>query len=216
VGGAVALWPAPERVQAAAAPARGRVEAGERPGREGALRYNLAAGARSVTGARAASGEDDRPVAEFDERQTRALIQAGWRPAGGAEAAGAFARHAERVATLAAVARAQGYKPSVGAMQANLGTLAETAGRVAPEEWRTLTELRRAAREMRAARLPSSEVAAAEARVAALEGALAERVEAATGAPREEAGWATINLDVNADGVVDVGDLADAEREARR
>jgi hypothetical protein len=104
----------------------------------------------------------------------------------------------------------QSHPPGVGAMQANLGTPAEMAGRAAPEVWRGLTELRRTAREMREARLPAAQVAAVEARIVELEETLAARVKGVASGRLAPAGWATIDLDVNADGVVDGQDLSSA------
>jgi hypothetical protein len=115
--------------------------------------------------------------------------------ASGARRDGTFRNHGERVHTMVELAKALGYPASVGALQGNFGTPFENG--LAPMT-RQLADARLAA-----AVEPDNPWLQAE--VARLKQALATAVDAlpATG----DQTWATIDLDVTGDGVVDAADL---------
>lgn len=116
---------------------------------------------------------------ELGDTATAALIDGGWEKPG--KTADGFANHGERVSTMVALARALGYSPSVGAMQANFGTPQEN-GLIGPQAGDGTLDP--AEREV-------------------LEQAIAD----AKPGNGPASGWETVDLDVNGDGVVDKEDL---------
>jgi hypothetical protein len=106
-------------------------------------------------------------------------------------ATGSFPNHGQRVSAMVAVAKALGYPASVGALQANFGTPAETGlGALAAD----LAAARAAAILDPASPALANEVGRLEAELAAALASL----------PRgSDPGWQTADLDVNDDGVVD-------------
>jgi hypothetical protein len=137
-----------------------------------------------------------RTAHRFTAAETEALIERGW----GAKAPLAgYASHGERVRTMVTLAKALGYAPRVGALQANFGTPFENG----------LASLQA---ELEAAwAAVESDPAAAE-RVLTLEAELAVLIERAKPGRGPNEGWATVDLDVNGDGLVDPADLAALDR----
>ena len=125
--------------------------------------------------------------------ETKALMARGWR--GPAAAAGGFRNHGERVRTMVELSKRLGYGARVGALQANFGT---------PQENR-ITALQ--------AELAQARAAGDQAEVARLESALAEAIAKAKPGNGPDDSWATADLDVNEDGVVDRRDLEALEQD---
>jgi len=186
---------------------------------KGADRYNDVAG-RQVTaqeraGDPASRHTPGREVAAFDDRQTRSLVARGW--AARTPAAAGFTTHGQRVSTLVAVARELGLSPSLGALQANFGTFGEIAARVAPTTYATYLGLRQQRQTLAQAGATPAQLAPLDQRISVLAASLSPAVTAADTKPGAgpASGWATVDLDVNADGRVDAADL-DAAREGLR
>jgi hypothetical protein len=129
-------------------------------------------------------------------QETRRLIEHGWRP--GREPGPGFRNHGERVRTMVELSKRLGHGAQVGALQASFGTPQETG--IAA----LAAELAMARGELDA----NPEDPEAEAWVDQLEMELAvaiDRAEPGLGADRS---WASADLDVNGDGLVDPQDLA--------
>jgi hypothetical protein len=178
---------------------------------KGANRYNDMAGRRAATQERAddpaSRHTPGREVAAFDDRQTRSLVARGW--AARTPDAMGFSTHGQRVSTLVAVARELGLSPSLGALQANFGTFGEIANRVAPSTYATYLGLRQQRQTLAQAGAPPAQLAPLDQRISALAASLSAAVVAADTKPGvgPASGWATVDLDVNADGRVDAADL---------
>ena len=128
------------------------------------------------------------PVAHhFSPAESRALIERGWK--GPSARNDGFRNHGERVRTMVELAKQLGYGAHVGALQANFGTPYENG----------IAALQ--------AELAEAEAAGDQAEVERLEGELAQAVENAKPGVRPDDSWATADLDVNDDGVVDQRDL---------
>ena len=154
------------------------------PGRDRARGRSTEHGAGRALG-------DAEPAARLDADETRALIAGGW----STPAAGTFRNHGQRVSTMVALARELGYPASVGALQGSFGTPFETG--VASIQV-----------ELDAARAAAAQDPTVQTEVARLEAALAAAIaELPTGKAES---WATVDLDVTGDGVVDAADLAAA------
>jgi len=123
----------------------------------------------------------------FSFEETTALIERGWR--GPKAQSDGFRNHGERVRTMVELSKRLGYGAHVGALQANFGTPFENG----------IAELQ--------AELAAAEEAGDEAEAERLRGELATAIkEAKPGAGPDDA-WATADLDVNDDQVVDRRDL---------
>ena len=137
-------------------------------------------------------------AAMLDRRQTGALIARGWEQ----PTTSTFRNHGQRVSTMVALAKELGYPASVGALQGNFGTPFETGVATVVGE----LEVARAA----VALAPLDSLLQAE--VVQLEASLAT---ATADLPQGSFGeWATVDLDVTDDGVVDGADLAAAQAAA--
>ena len=131
----------------------------------------------------------------LDRRQTQALIARGWEE----PTTGTFRNHGQRVRTMVALAKELGYPASVGALQGNFGTPFENGLATVVVE----LEVARAA----LALAPLDPLLQAD--VVRLETALAT---ATSDMPQGSFGdWATVDLDVTDDGVVDAADLTAAQ-----
>jgi hypothetical protein len=114
-----------------------------------------------------------------DERMTKA----------NGPSAGGFKNHGERTRTMVELAKRLGYGARVGAHQANFGTPFENG----------IADLQ--------AQLAQAEAAGNQAEVERLERELAQAIENAKPGKGPDDSWATADLDVNDDGVVDKRDL---------
>lgn len=147
-------------------------------------RYQEALGRR---GRGAGPGDDTDAVAHgFSFEETTALIERGWK---GPKANDGFRNHGERTRTMVDLARQLGYGARVGALQANFGTPFENG----------IAELQ--------AELAAAEEAGDEAEVERLQGELATAIAEAKPGVGPDDGWATADLDVNDDQMVDASDL---------
>jgi len=167
-------------------------------------RYTHALDQRRGRGPNGASalGLERRPGAlahRLSPQETRHLIEHGWRP--GREPGPGFRNHGERVRTMVELSKRLGHGAQVGALQANFGTPQETG--IAELE----TELAMARAELDA----SPEDPEAAAWVDQLELELAVAIENAKPGQGPTGSWASADLDVNHDGVVDPHDLADLD-----
>jgi hypothetical protein len=123
----------------------------------------------------------------FSPEETRALIERGWKGPGARH--DGFRNHGERVRTMVELAKQLGYGARVGALQANFGTPYENE----------IAALQ--------AELADAQAAGDQPEVERLEAELAEAIENAKPGVGPDDSWATADLDVNDDGVVDRGDL---------
>jgi hypothetical protein len=114
-----------------------------------------------------------------DERMTKA----------NGPSAGGFKNHGERTRTMVELAKRLGYGARVGAHQANFGTPFENG----------IADLQ--------AQLAEAKAAGNQAEVERLENELAQAIENAKPGKGPDDSWATADLDVNDDGVVDKRDL---------
>jgi hypothetical protein len=103
--------------------------------------------------------------------------------------AGGFKNHGERTRTMVELAKRLGYGARVGAQQANFGTPFENG----------IADLQ--------AQLAQAEAAGNQAEVERLERELAQAIENAKPGKGPDNSWATADLDVNDDGMVDKRDL---------
>ena len=137
-------------------------------------------------------------AAMLDRRQTGALIARGWDQ----PTTGTFRNHGQRISTMVALAKELGYPASVGALQGNFGTPFETGVATVVVD----LEVARAA----LALAPLDSLLQAE--VVRLEASLTT---ATADLPQGAFGeWATVDLDVTGDSVVDGADLAAAQAAA--
>ena len=102
---------------------------------------------------------------------------------------GGFKNHGERTRTMVELAKRLGYGARVGAHQANFGTPFENG----------IADLQ--------AQLAEAKAAGNQAEVERLENELAQAIENAKPGKGPDDSWATADLDVNDDGVVDKRDL---------
>ena len=128
----------------------------------------------------------------FSAEETEALMARGWK--GLAARDGSFRNHGERVRTMVELSKRLGYGARVGALQANFGT---------PQENR-IAALQ--------AELATAEAAGDRAAVERLEAELAAAIANAKPGDGPDDSWATADLDVNDDGVVDGRDLEALEQ----
>lgn len=126
----------------------------------------------------------------FSRAETQALIDKGWRTE---QPLDGFKNHGQRVRTMVELAKRLGYSASVGALQANFGTPQEAG----------VAELQASLAAAREEALTNPDAAG---KVAELEAALAEAMRAKPGNGLND-DWATVDLDVNRDGLVDQQDL---------
>jgi len=148
-------------------------------------RYQEALGRR---GRGSGPGEDTGAVAYgFSFAETTALIERGWK--GPKAVSDGFGNHGERTRTMVDLAKQLGYGARVGALQANFGTPFENG----------IAELQ--------AELAAAEEAGDEAGAERLRGELATAIEQAKPGTGPDDSWATADLDVNDDQVVDRRDL---------
>jgi hypothetical protein len=124
---------------------------------------------------------------QFAPEETSALIGRGW--TGPAARAAGFRSHGERVRTMVELSKRLGYGARVGALQANFGTPYENDIAALQEQ------------------LAAAQAAGDDAEVARLEAELAAAVANAKPGAGPDDSWATADLDVNDDGVVDQRDL---------
>jgi hypothetical protein len=128
------------------------------------------------------------PVAHrFSAEETEALMARGWK--GPAARDAGFRNHGERVSTMVELSKRLGYGARAGALQANFGTPQENG--IAALE----------------AELAEAEAAGDLAAAERLEAELAEAIANAKPGNGPDDSWATADLDVNDDGVVDGHDL---------
>jgi hypothetical protein len=128
----------------------------------------------------------------FSPEETKALMERGWK--GPAARTAGFRNHGERVRTMVELSKRLGYGARVGALQANFGTPYEN----------NIAALQ--------AELADAQAAGDQAEVERLEAELAEAIENAKPGMGPDDSWATADLDVNDDGVVDEGDLEALEQ----
>jgi hypothetical protein len=132
--------------------------------------------------------QEARPAAYgFSPEETTSLIERGWK--GPAARSAGFRNHGERTRTMVELAKQLGYGARVGALQANFGTPFENG----------IAELQ--------AELAAAEQAGNEAEAERLRAELATAIKEAKPGAGPDDGWATADLDVNDDQVVDRRDL---------
>jgi hypothetical protein len=124
---------------------------------------------------------------QFTPEEARALIERGWK--GPAARNDGFRNHGERVRTMVELAKRLGYGAHVGALQANFGTPYENDIAALQEQ------------------LAAAEAAGDTAEVERLEAEMAAAIANAKPGVGPDDAWATADLDVNDDGVVDQQDL---------
>jgi hypothetical protein len=129
-------------------------------------------------------------------QETRRLIKHGWRP--GREPGPGFRNHRERVRTMVELAKRLGHGAQIGALQAGFGTPQEIG--IAS----LAAELAMARAELDA----NPEDPEAAAWVDELQAELAAAIDRARPGPGADRSWASADLDVNGDGLVDPRDLA--------
>jgi hypothetical protein len=126
-----------------------------------------------------------------DETQT--LMKRGWK---GPKTQTGFKNHGQRTRTMVELAKRLGYNPRVGAMQANFGTPFENG----------IADLQ--------AQLAEARAAGNQAEVERLEAKLDAAIRAAKPGKGPDDSWATVDLDVNDDRVVDARDLEALDRQS--
>jgi hypothetical protein len=133
------------------------------------------------------------PVAHrFSPEETKALMERGWK--GPTARSAGFRNHGERVRTMVELSQRLGYGARVGALQANFGTPYENNIAALQDQ------------------LAEAQAAGDQAEVERLEAELAEAIENAKPGMGPDNSWATADLDVNDDGVVDKQDLEALEQ----
>lgn len=147
-------------------------------------RYREALGKRDHA---SGPGEETTVAYGFSSEETTTLIERGWK--GPTAASDGFRNHGERVRTMVELSKQLGLGARVGAMQANFGTPYENG----------IAELQ--------ADLAAAEEAGDEAEVERLRSELATAIEEAKPGVGPDDSWATADLDVNDDQVVDRRDL---------
>ena len=154
-------------------------------------RYGAALGKASQVkqaGYEADAHGDFGPAAHrFSPEETKALMARGWK--GPTTPAAGFRNHGDRVRTMVELSKRLGYGARTGALQANFGT---------PQE-NNIAALQ--------AELAEAEAAGDQAEADRLEAELAEAIENAKPGVGPDDSWATADLDVNDDGVVNRSDL---------
>jgi hypothetical protein len=135
-------------------------------------------------GHRGANSPDTATYGSFGE-----LMGKGQNRHGQGRSDGGFKNHGERTRTMVELAKRLGYGARVGAHQANFGTPFENG----------IADLQ--------AQLAAAQAAGNQAEVERLEHELAQAIENAKPGKGPDDSWATADLDVNDDGVVDKGDL---------
>jgi hypothetical protein len=128
----------------------------------------------------------------FSPEETKALMDRGWK--GPAARTAGFRNHGERVSTMVELSKRLGYGAHVGALQANFGTPQENNIAALQDQ------------------LAEAQAAGNLAEVERLEAEIAEAIENAKPGKGPDDSWATADLDVNDDGVVDKGDLEALEQ----
>jgi hypothetical protein len=156
-------------------------------------RYDAALGRRDRNpGSSGRPGRDTETVAYgFSAEETSVLIERGWR---GPKTGGSFRNHGERTRTMVELSKQLGFGAHVGAMQANFGTPFENG----------IADLQAA---LDAARAEGDDEEAQR-----LEGELATAIRDAKPGTGPDDGWASADLDVNDDQLVDRRDLEDLAR----
>jgi hypothetical protein len=134
----------------------------------------------------------------FSPNETKELIERGWRAR---TVDAGYRNHGQRVRTMVELAKRLGYGARVGALQANFGTPYENG----------IADLQAELAEAREAAAANLDDDAAQQRVEQLNAELAEAIAAAKPGKGPDDSWATADLDVNDDGVVDAQDLADLD-----
>lgn len=159
-------------------------------------RYEAALGkaqqVRQAGYGRNATDEIGPAAHRFSPAETKALIDRGWK--GPSTSTAGFRNHGERVRSMVELSKRLGYGAHVGALQANFGT---------PQE-NNIAALQ--------AELAEATAAGNQAEVERLEAELAETIENAKPGKGPDDSWATADLDVNGDGVVDKRDLEALEQ----
>lgn len=143
------------------------------------------------SGSRSAPGQ---AAHHFSPEETQALVERGWK--GPAAQQSGFRNHGERVSTMVELSKQLGYGARVGALQANFGTPYENGIASLQEQ------------------LDEARAAGDAAEVERLEGELAEAIAGAKPGIGPEESWASADLDVNDDQVVDQRDLEALEQSA--
>jgi hypothetical protein len=118
--------------------------------------------------------------------ETQALIERGWK---GPKTQDGFKNHGQRTRTMVELAKRLGYSPRVGAMQANFGTPYENG----------IADLQD--------QLADARAAGDQAEVERLEAKLEAAIAAAKPGKGPDDSWASADLDVNDDRMVDTRDL---------
>lgn len=147
---------------------------------------------RQANGGADFDGDARRAAHRFSPDATKDLIERGWRERRSYEG---FKTHGQRVRTMVEIAKRLGHDARVGALQGNFGTPLENG----------ITELQA---ELDAANAALDTDPEAAARVEEIEAELAAAIAAARPRNGPSGDWAAVDLDVNADGVVDQRDLA--------
>jgi hypothetical protein len=129
------------------------------------------------------------------------LIERGWQ--GPKAFNDGFRNHGQRVSTMVGIAKALGYPGSVGAMQANFGTPFENG----------IYDLEVSLAEARAQQCTAAEDTGLVAEIERLAADLAAAIGLAKPGAAPDDSWATVDLDVNDDLVVDQRDLRAARAE---
>ena len=123
----------------------------------------------------------------FSPGETKVLMDRGWK---GPDARSAgFRNHGERVSTMVELSKRLGYGAHVGALQANFGTPQENNIAALQDQ------------------LAEAQAVGDVAEVKRLEAEITEAIENAKPGKGPDDSWATADLDVNDDGVVDTRDL---------
>jgi hypothetical protein len=136
----------------------------------------------------AGSLDDVGPAAHhFSPEETGALMGRGWK--GPDAQAASFRNHGQRVSTMVELSKQLGYGARVGALQANFGTPYENGIATLQDE------------------LATARAAGNEAEAERLEAELADAIANAKPGVGPDGSWATADLDVNDDRVVDGRDL---------
>jgi hypothetical protein len=157
-------------------------------------RYQEALG--KARGDQSADLDENGEVAHrFSPQETKELIEHGWRARAFDDG---FRNHGQRVHTMVELAKQLGYGARVGALQGHFGTPFENG----------IAELQAELDEARAAAAANPDDAEAQQRVEELSAELAAAIAAAKPGKGPDDSWATADLDVNDDGVVDPQDLA--------
>ena len=132
---------------------------------------------------------------EFNLAETDALLARGW---GGPKAfEDGFLNHGQRVSTMVEIAKALGYEARVGAMQGNFGTPFENG----------LYNLEVSLNLAQGQQVVTPEDTSVAAEIERLAGELAAAIGLAKPGTAPDDDWATVDLDVNGDLIVDAQDL---------